>query len=184
MIKLMLFSSLILFSTVLRAQSCLTVLEIETDDALYPSIGEVQLCTDEEDYITHLRVIKPVKNPRLKDQTSKQLDERQPILDLSIDSLNNTKSDIVILTPRRMGIQVNAALISPPSQMISKKTGGELTLKVLKSKIANTYHHFVLKLSRQNNEWKVHIIKNKTATPVERLVFYKGLSGIKRVDAQ
>lgn len=177
-------SSVLFFSFFisLHASACRTILSLETDDALYPGHGEVQLCTNNLNHITKLIVVKPVNNPYVKNPNSVQADERTPIMTIGLDQINTTKNDIVILTPSRMGIEVKAAMLQAPEKAISKDKGGEVVLKVLKSKILGSYHYFRLRLVNENQEWSAYLIQNGKPTQVDKAFFTSGMSGIKRVE--
>lgn len=181
--KTLLPALLLSLSAYAQANSCKTMLILETDDALYPGEGQVQLCVNAQNQATKLRVIKPVQNPDIKDTKSEQADERNPVMDITLEQLNSATKDIAVLTPSRMGIQVKAALLSPPEKAIDKNSGGEVVLKVLKSKIAGSYHQFKLRLTKSNQSWTAYLIgKDGSKTPLNRAFFTGGMSGIKRVD--
>lgn len=180
--KLLLSLTLVLYTSFASAQSCKSLLKIETDDDLYPGVGEVQLCTNHLNQITKLVVIKPVQNPKQKLPQSHQADERNPILTITLDQINSTSDDIAILTPSRLGITVKAALLQPPEKSIDKENGGLVVLKVLKSKILGSYHYFKLGLVKENDGWNAYLINGKDKVDIERAFFSSGVSGIKRVE--
>lgn len=180
--KTLLITLLLGMSSIALADSCQTILIIETDDALYPGEGQVQLCLNAQNQASKLKVIKPVQNPNNKDLKSEQADERNPIIEITLDQLNSATKDIPVLTPSRMGIQVKAALLKVPETPVDKNTGGEVVLKVLKSKIVGSYHQFKLKLAKNGGEWKAYLIENNTKTPLHKAFFTSGMSGIKKVE--
>lgn len=172
----------LMFSATLVQAACRTMLTLESDDSIYPGQGEVQLCTNSANQITKLIVIKPVQNPYRKDLNSDQADERNPILHISLDEINSTKTDIAILTPSRMGIQVKAALLEVPHQKIDKDRGGEVVLKVIKSKMAGTFHYLRLKLIKDRQEWRTYLMDGPQKSAISHFYFVSGISGIKRID--
>ena len=180
--KTLLLSLTLLLSTTLAQAACKTMLTLESDDSIYPGRGEVQLCTNNANQITKLIVIKPVQNPSNKDLTSEQADERNPIVHIGLEQINTTTTDIAILTPSRMGIQVKAAVLKVPEKKIDKDRGGEVVLKVIKSKIAGSYHHLRLQLSKERDEWHTYLVEGGSKTPISHFFFRSGVSGIKKIE--
>jgi hypothetical protein len=180
--KTLLMTILLGMSSLALADSCQTILIIETDDALYPGEGQVQLCVNAQNQATKLKVIKPVQNPYIKDLKSEQADERNPVIEITLNELNSATNDIPVLTPSRMGLSVKAALLKAPEKPVDKNTGGEVVLKVLKSKIVGSYHQFKLKLVKNGREWKAYLIENGNKTPLHKAFFTSGMSGIKKVE--
>lgn len=180
--KTLLMTILLGMSSLALADNCQTILIIETDDALYPGEGQVQLCVNAQNQATKLKVIKPVQNPYVKDLKSEQADEQNPIIEISLKELNSATKDIAVLTPSRMGIQVKAALLQAPAIPVDKNTGGEVVLKVLKSKIVGSYHQFKLKLAKNGGEWKAYLIEKDKKVPLHKAFFTGGMSGIKKVE--
>lgn len=179
--KLFYSLTFLLTSTLLHA-ACEPMITLESDDSIYPGRGEVQLCTNSANQISKLVVVKPVKDPYKKNLDSDQADERNPILHISIDQINSTQSDIPILTPSRMGITVKAAVLTAPKQKIDKDKGGEVVLKVIKSKLAGSYHHIRLKLEKNGNNWEPYVLEGDIKTPVSHFFFKSGTAGIKKVE--
>jgi hypothetical protein len=180
--KTLLMTFLLGVSSLALADSCQTILIIETDDALYPGEGQVKLCVNAQNQATKLRVIKPVQNPDIKDHKSDQADERNPVMEITLNELNSATKDIPVLTPSRMGIEVKAALLKVPEKPIDKNTGGEVVLKVLKNKLAGSYHQFRLSLVKSSGAWKAYLIEKDKKTPLHKAFFTGGMSGIKRVE--
>jgi len=176
------FALLLLCSSFALADSCQVILRIQTNDPIYSGDGEVKLCTNNLNQISKLIVVKPVQNPLVRDLDSDQADERNPIIQITLDQINTMRTDFPILTPSRMGIQAIAALLEVPRIMIDKNKGGEVILKVLRSKVMGTYHRFQLNLIRVGGGWKAYLVQNGTKTPLNHAYFYTGLSGIKKVD--
>lgn len=180
--KLATLALLLFCSSVALADSCQVILTIQTNDPIYSGQGEVKLCTNNLNQISKLIVVKPVHNPLVRDPNSVQADERTPIIQITLDQINTMKYDFPILTPSRMGIQVNAALLEVPKIMIDKSKGGEVILKVLRNKVLGNYHRFQLNLSRVGGDWKAYLVQNGKKTPLNQAYFYTGLSGIRSVD--
>lgn len=179
--KLFLSLSVLLTSTYAVA-GCSTALVLESDDSIYPGRGEVQICTNSANQLTKLIIIKPVQNPQLKIADSEQADERNPVLHLTLEQINSTETDIQILTPTRMGVTVKAAVLEVPKQKVDKDKGGEVTLKVIKSKLAGSFHRLQLQLKKVNHEWQPYIVNGESRTPISHFFFKSGLSGIKKVE--
>lgn len=179
--KLLLGFSFLLSSALVQA-ACETMVTLESDDPIYPGRGEVQICTNSANQLSKLVVIKPVKDPYKKDLQSNQADERNPIVHISIDQINSTQDDIAILTPSRMGMTVKAAVLTVPNQKVDKERGGEVVLKIIKSKLAGSYHHIRLKLEKNGNNWEPYVVEGNQKSHVSHFFFRSGSTGIKKVE--
>lgn len=165
---------------------CFTAITIEADDKLYPGQGEVQVCTDQNNQLEKLRVIKPVANPYRKDPNSEQFDERNPTMNISVSELNKSK-EIAIMKPKRMGIEITAASISLVNGLkIDPENGGSVALKVLKSKVMGKHHTLILGLQKRQGEWTTVVKRSGEAkwNNVQGLFFQSGMDGIKKIEIQ
>ncbi len=180
--KIYILLIILALSSQVIADDCRSILTIGTDDSIYPGEGEVQICVNSKDQLTKLVVIKPVKNPGKSDPTSGQPDERNPVVHIKLEDFNQTMTNIAIMTPQRFGITVNAAYLQKPTAPVSRDTGGEVVLKVLKNKMLGTYHFFRLRLMKVNGEFKGYLVKGDQLVPLSHAFFRSGVSGIKSVD--
>lgn len=163
---------------------CRSLLGITTDDVIYPGQGEVVICTDDQAQLSKMIIIKPVHDPEHPDPSSVQADERNPVLEISMNDLNSLENPIVIMRPKRLGIEVKAATLGlVAGKRIDLNRGGEVELKVLRSKIFGRYHSLKIKLERIGDEWLMSIRKDdeEARTNIVNLFFRSGIDGVKKI---
>lgn len=166
---------------------CFQALTIETDDSIYPGTGEVQVCTNAANEIEKLKIIKPVHNAAGPIPDSVQFDERNPIMNISIAEINKAQSPIVIMRPRRLKMEIQAASIMRyGKEFVSPISGGMVELRVLKSKVMGKYHALILSLKKINGSWVTTIRRSYEPDwmSVKGLFFETGVDGIKHIDIE
>lgn len=167
------------------ASNCWLALEIGTNDRLYPGQGEVSICLDKDDNLMKIVIVKPVKHSAYPDKTSSQFDVRNPIVEISVNELNMSNAPIVIMKPKRLQVEIAAATVSLfNGARMNPVSGGKVLLRVVKSKVFNSYHELILNLEKINGKWRVKLQEGKKESPIDvrGLYFKSSLDGISEID--